>query len=203
MQIGFTVAKTPPERQYVSMSTTAPIDPKHFAIPPNDPNWQSPPAEVTFNHDVELVYMMPHMHVRGKDMTYTLIYPDGRKEIVLSVSHYDFNWQLGYNTIIKVPKGTKLHVDAHYDNSANNKWNPNPHKTVYYGEMTWEEMMFPFFGVVVDRDVNPAKILAPGGALRGPKRRWFMVPLKFTSSVASPLTVSKSSSKRPAPAANS
>ncbi len=166
--IGFTVAKEPPERRYVSLSASASTDPKQFAIPPNDPNWQSPPAEVTFNQDVELVYMMPHMHVRGKDMTYTLIYPNGRKEVVLSVPHYDFNWQLGYNTIVKVPKGTKLHVDAHYDNSANNKWNPDPNKTVYYGEMTWEEMMFPFFGVVVDKDVNPAKILAPGSGVVSP-----------------------------------
>ena len=166
--IGLTVAKQPPERRYVSLSASAPTDPKRFAIPPNDPNWQSPSAEVTFNDDVELVYMMPHMHVRGKDMTYTLIYPDGRQQVVLRVPHYDFNWQLGYNTVLKVPKGTKLHVDAHYDNSANNKWNPNPNKTVYYGEMTWEEMMFPFFGVVVGKDVNPSKILAPGGALIPP-----------------------------------
>jgi len=162
VQIGFTVAKQPPERRYVSLSSTASTDPKLFAIPPNDPNWQSPPAEVTFNQDAELVYMMPHMHVRGKDMTYTLIYPDGTKEIVLSVPHYDFNWQLGYNTSVKVLKGTKLHVDAHFDNSANNKWNPNPNKTVYYGEMTWEEMMFPFFGVVVDKSADPAKILVRG-----------------------------------------
>lgn len=162
VQIGFTVAKEAPEHRYVSLSTTAPPDPKHFAIPPNDPNWQSPPAEVTFNQDVELVYMMPHMHVRGKDMTYTLIFPDGRKEVVLSVPHYDFNWQLGYNTSVKIPKGTKLHVDAHYDNSANNKWNPNPNKTVYYGEMTWEEMMFPFFGVVIDKDADPSKVLVRG-----------------------------------------
>jgi hypothetical protein len=96
-------------------------------------------------------------------MTYTLVYPDGKQETVLSVPRYDFNWQLGYNTSIKVPKGTKLHVDAHYDNSANNKWNPNPNKTVYYGEMTWEEMMFPFFGVVIDKGVDPAKILSGGG----------------------------------------
>jgi hypothetical protein len=134
-----------------------------------DGNWQSPPADVTFNQDVELVYMMPHMHFRGKDMTYTLMYPDGRKEVVLSVPHYDFNWQLGYSTTIKVPKGTKLHVDAHFDNSPNNKFNPNPNRTVYYGEMTWEEMMFPFFGVVVDKDADPKKILSgqgprPGGA---------------------------------------
>ena len=72
---------------------------------------------------------------------------------------YDFNWQLGYWTSIGVPKGTKLHVDAHFGNSANNKFNPNSDKTVYYGNMTLEEMMFPFFGVVVDKDTDPKKII--------------------------------------------
>jgi hypothetical protein len=158
VQLGFTVAKEPPQRRYISMLATAPTDPKIFAIPPHDPNWQSPPGEVTFNEDVELVYMMPHMHFRGKDMKYTLIYPDGRQEVVLNVSHYDFHWQLGYNTIIKVPKGTKLRVDAHFDNSDNNEFNPNPNKTVYYGEMTWEEMMVGFFGIVIDKDADPRKI---------------------------------------------
>jgi hypothetical protein len=162
VQIGFTVAKEPPERRYLSLSSSAPTNPKVFAIPPNDPNWQSPPAEVTFDQDVELVYLMPHMHVRGKDMTYTLEYPDGRKEVILNVPHYDFNWQLGYDTSIKVPKGTKLHVDAHFDNSPNNKFNPNPNKTVYYGEMTWEEMMFPFFGVVVDKSADPKRVMKRG-----------------------------------------
>lgn len=165
VQIGFTIAQVPPQRRYVSLSASSPSDPAHFAIPPNDGNWQSPPAEVTFNQDVELVYMMPHMHFRGKDMIYTLVYPDGRKEVVLSVPRYDFNWQLGYNTSVKAPKGSKLHVEAHFDNSPNNKFNPNPNKTVYYGEMTWEEMMFPFFGVVVDKSVDPAKILSGRGPL--------------------------------------
>ncbi|PWT97411.1 MAG: thiol-disulfide isomerase [Terriglobia bacterium] len=165
VQIGFTVAKEPPRRRYVSMIGSSPQDPEHFAIPPNEGNWQSPPVEVTFNQDVELVFMMPHMHVRGKDMTYTLVYPDGKKEVVLNVPHYDFNWQLGYNTSLKVPKGTKLRVDAHFDNSVNNKFNPNPNRTVYYGEMTWEEMMNPFFGVVVEGDVDPNKILAPRGSV--------------------------------------
>jgi len=169
VQIGFTVTKDSPERRYLSFSSSAPTNPKLFAIPPNDPNWQSPPAEATFDQDVELVYMMPHMHVRGKDMTYTLEYPDGRKEVILNVPHYDFNWQLGYETSIQVPKGTKLRIDAHFDNSPNNKFNPDPNKTVYYGEMTWEEMMFPFFGVVVDKNVDPKKVMkrrgfSPGGA---------------------------------------
>jgi len=169
VKVGFTVLQSAPERRYVSLSSTAPTDPKRFAIPPNDANWQSPPAEATFLQDAELVFMMPHMHFRGKDMTYVLEFPDGRKQTVLSVPHYDFNWQLGYNASIHVPKGTKLVVDAHFDNSANNKFNPNPNKTVYYGTMTWEEMMFPFFGVVVDKSAAPEKLIrtpfrfGPGG----------------------------------------
>jgi hypothetical protein len=169
VKVGFTVLSEPPARRYVSLSSTAPTDPKNFAIPPNDPNWKSPPAEATFLQDAELVFMMPHMHFRGKDMTYTLEYPGGRQQILLSVPRYDFNWQLGYNTSIHVPKGAKLHIDAHFDNSAGNKFNPNPDKTVYYGTMTWEEMMFPFFGVVVEKDADPRKLIStpfrfgPGG----------------------------------------
>jgi len=168
VRVGFTVAKEAPQRRYVSFLQQPPQSPKVFAIPPNEPNWQSPPVEVTFNQDVELVSMMPHMHARGKDMTYTLEYPDGRKETVLSVPRYDFNWQLAYQTSVQVPKGTKLRVDAHFDNSAHNPANPNPNRTVYYGEMTWEEMMAPFFGVVVDRDADPKKILAPRVAANKP-----------------------------------
>jgi len=160
-RIGFTVAKAPPQRVYVSFGMSAPSDAKRFAIPPNDPNWESPPAEAVFQEDVELVWMFPHMHVRGKDMTYQLVYPDGRTETILSVPHYDFNWQLGYDVAepIKVPKGTKLVVTAHYDNSVNNKFNPDPNRTVYYGDMTWEEMMFPFFSVVVDKGAERKQII--------------------------------------------
>lgn len=159
VKVGVTVAKEPPQRRYVSLLISAPTDSKRFAIPPNDPNWLSPPAEATFLNNVELVYLMPHMHVRGKDTTWTLEYPDGRKQVILDVPHYDFNWQLGYDLSIPVPKGTKLHVDAHYDNSVNNKFNPNPNRTVYYGQMTWEEMMSPFFGVVVDRGTDATRLI--------------------------------------------
>ena len=159
VKVGFTVAKEPPPRRYVSLLISSPIDARHFAIPPNDPNWQSPSAEATFLEDVELVYMMAHMHVRGKDMKWTLEFPDGSTRVALDIPHYDFNWQLGYDAAIKIPKGTKLHVVAHYDNSANNKFNPNPNRTVYYGQMTWEEMMSPFFGVVVNRSTDVSKLI--------------------------------------------
>jgi hypothetical protein len=160
-RIGFTVAKAPPQRIYISLGMSAPSDAKHFAIPPNEGNWESPPAEAEFTEDVELVWMFPHMHVRGKDMTYRLIYPDGRTETILSVPRYDFNWQLGYDLTqpIRIPKGTKLVVTAHFDNSINNKFNPDPNRTVYYGDMTWEEMMFPFYSVVVDKGAGSRRVI--------------------------------------------
>jgi hypothetical protein len=160
-QIAFTVAKEQPKRTYVSFGISAPSDPKSFAIPPNNPNWQSPNAEAIFDQEVDLVWMFPHMHIRGKDMTYKLVYPDGKEETILSVPRYDFNWQLGYDLAkpLHVPKGTRLVVTAHYDNSTNNKMNPDPNRTVYYGDMSWEEMMFPFFSVVVDQGVDPRKVM--------------------------------------------
>jgi hypothetical protein len=160
--IGFTVAQNPPEKQWISYGISA-GGPK-FAIPPNEGNYLSPPLEVEFTTDVELVQMMPHMHLRGKDMTYHLIYPDGRDEIVLNVPKYDFNWQIVYQPMkpIRVPKGVRLHVDAHYNNSPANKFNPDPSRTVYIGRMTWEEMMAPFFSVVVPKDVPAGTVLKRG-----------------------------------------
>jgi hypothetical protein len=150
VRIGFTIAKEPPQRRYIALSTSSPSDPAHFAIPPNTANWEAPPAVVRFDHDVELVGVMPHMHVRGKAARIELAYPDGRTDTILNVPRYDFNWQLWYDTAIKVPKGTTMKAFAWYDNSAANKFNPNPNATVYYGDQTWEEMHFPSYGVVLD-----------------------------------------------------
>ena len=100
------------------------------------------------------------MHLRGKDMTYSLTYPSGKPEIVLSVPRHDFEWQMGYDAASPIPvtRGTRLHVDAHYDNSANNAANPAPGQDVHGVPQTWEEMMVPFFGVVVDAHVDPRTV---------------------------------------------
>jgi hypothetical protein len=160
--IGFTVAETAPEKRWMSYGIVG--GGPTFAIPPNDSNYKSPPFDLEFTADVDLVEMMPHMHVRGKDMTYHLVYPDGRDEVVLNVPKYDFNWQILYQPAkpIRVPKGTRMYVDAHYDNSTANRSNPNPNRTVYLGRMTWEEMMAPFFGVLVDAQTDPTKVLKLG-----------------------------------------
>jgi len=132
-KLGITLAKKVPDRRYMTFSISSPNDADSFAIPPHAANWESPPAVGIFEADCEMVWMQPHMHIRGKDMTYTLEYPDGRKETILSVPRYDFNWQLGYDLArpIKIPKGTRLVAYAHFDNSANNKFNPDPNRTVY------------------------------------------------------------------------
>ncbi|HEY1302945.1 MAG TPA: hypothetical protein VGF24_05325 [Vicinamibacterales bacterium] len=175
VKIGFTVAKTPPKRRYLALSTSSPSDRKQFAIPPLESNWEAPPAIVTFTRDVEVVGLMPHMHVRGKAARFYLDHPDGKTETILDVPRYDFNWQLWYDTSIMVPRGSKMRVIAWYDNSPGNKFNPNPKATVYYGDQTWEEMHFPSYGVVVDdikltqRDVVAAGGFVGGGAVAPPQ----------------------------------
>ena len=96
--------------------------------------------------------MHPHMHYRGKDMTYTAIYPDGHQEVVLRVPKYDFGWQTTYELAEPkvLPKGTKMHCVAHFDNSAKNPNNPDPNKTVYWGDQTWEEMMIGWIDYYLD-----------------------------------------------------
>jgi hypothetical protein len=107
---------------------------------------------------VEILNVAPHMHARGKDMTYTATYPDGRKEIVLRVPKFDFGWQTEYQlaTPLTLPKGSKLHVVAHYDNSAANRHNPDPAATVRWGDQTWEEMMIGFFTYTAAGPAVPA-----------------------------------------------
>jgi hypothetical protein len=72
---------------------------------------------------------------------------------------------LGYELAepVKVPKGTRIVAYAHYDNSANNRFNPDPNRTVYYGNQSWEEMMQPWFAVIVDKKIDPRNILKRGG----------------------------------------
>jgi hypothetical protein len=114
-----------------------------------------------FAEDAQLVWLMPHMHLRGKDMTFTLVAPNGREERILS-ARFNFNWQLGYELEepVRVRKGTHLVVVAHHDNSANNPYNPDPNKEIAWGNLTSDEMVLPWFGVIVDRDVDPERILS-------------------------------------------
>jgi len=135
-----------------------------FKIPPHADGHEVKATHVV-KEDIRLTSLMPHMHVRGKDFQYTAVYPDGREEILLKVPRYDFGWQLSYAlaTPLNLPKGTRIECVAHYDNTANNKFNPDPTKEVRWGDQTWEEMMIGWFNYTVDWKPEPVQTTGSAG----------------------------------------
>jgi hypothetical protein len=108
----------------------------------------------TFDKDVHLYSYFPHMHLRGKDMTMTAIFPNGEKKTLLKVPRYDFNWQHTYllKEPIAIPSGTRILVTAHFDNSKRNAFNPDPTATVRWGDPTYDEMMIGGMDYTIDEE---------------------------------------------------
>jgi peroxiredoxin len=146
--VGLIFAKTPPRHEV----RTRGIDDQKLVIPKLAKHHEVV-ATTTFRKEVELIGFMPHMHLRGKDFEYKVIYPNGKSEVVLNVPKYDFNWQSSYRLQkpLKVPAGSRLQCIAHYDNSPDNPNNPDPNRPVYWGEQTWEEMMVGFVDYAIPR----------------------------------------------------
>jgi hypothetical protein len=146
--IGITFAKKPPRFELLQNS----FENESIILPPHDPHYQ---AEATFRvrADARIISLTPHMHWRGKDYWYEVIYPDGKRETLLSVPRWDFNWQNTYyfKEPLRLPKGSKLHSIAHWDNSRNNLYNPAPDKSVRFGLQTWDEMMIGWVAYVWER----------------------------------------------------
>ena len=161
-KVGLVFAKHPPKRRYwMSPGTPAAFN---LVIPAGDNNAEVV-SEVTIGVDhAELVYIQPHMHLRGKDYELRAIYPTGESEIVFK-GKWNFDWQVGYQLAkpLPVPKGTRLLAIAHYDNSINNKFNPDPTKTILWGDQNWDEMQSGFLGLVVDLESDVNKIFIPSG----------------------------------------
>jgi hypothetical protein len=146
-EIGVVLAKAPPTQ--VRQEGGGQIPNTQLVIPPHHPNFEVS-AQRMMDRDTYLTNLYPHMHVRGKDVQYKIIYPDGREEVVLSVPRYDFNWQTSYRLAEPkfMPKGSLLKVTAHYDNSRANRYNPDPSQEVRWGEQTWEEMLIGYYSTV-------------------------------------------------------
>jgi hypothetical protein len=156
--VGLIVAKKPPEKMMMSFGVIN----HYFKIPPGADNHEVKGC-YTFSRDTELLTYLPHMHVRGKDMKYEVIYPDGRRDTLLYVPRYDFNWQTMYRLEkpVALPKGTRMIVTAHFDNSEKNKYNPDPTKEVRFGDPTYDEMMIGYFDFVSPAPKRPATTVNP------------------------------------------
>ena len=156
-RLGLIFAKQTPKERVLTLSAVNGT----FKIPPGDPNYR---VDATFEvpREVKLVGLHPHMHTRGKDFEYRLVFPNGDTQTILKVPAYNWHWQLWYNLAepIILPKGTKIECTAHFDNSPNNPENPDPTKTIIWGQQNWDEMMVGFFNLVFDAKL-PAKDLLP------------------------------------------
>lgn len=157
-RIGITFATEKPTERVLTLAAAN----NRFAIPPGDSNYEVD-AKLQLQDDSTLLNLLPHMHFRGKDFEYRVTYPSGEKETLLSVPHYDFNWQLTYELSQPkvLPKGTIIECTAHFDNSPNNRYNPDPTKEVHFGEQTWEEMMIGFFDVTVPINKTAMDLMVP------------------------------------------
>jgi hypothetical protein len=103
--------------------------------------------------DVMVYSFFPHAHFRGRASSFAATYPDGRRETLLSVPRYDFNWQATYSlTEPKViPAGTRITHTTTYDNSTQNKANPDADRVVPFGEQSWDEMLY---GTITYRELT-------------------------------------------------
>jgi hypothetical protein len=146
--IGLIFSKAPVEKRVITAGASA----RNLVIPPGDPNYEST-GTFAFKDDSHIESLHPHMHVRGKDFLYRLVYPDGTSKVLLSVPRYDFAWQLTYffKEPVAAPRGSRLEVVAHHDNSIKNKFNPDPTATVRWGDQTWDEMMIGYLDYTLDK----------------------------------------------------
>lgn len=150
---GLVLADAPPGHE-VAMH---PLGEPWLEIPAGDPDYKLS-RKYHVRKDIHAVAFGPHLHTRGKAFHYDVIHPDGTRETILSVPEYDFNWQNGYRLAgpLRIAAGSTIVTTAHWDNSADNPLNPDPTRTVPFGDQTWDEMFFGFMDYYVDPDA-PAK----------------------------------------------
>jgi hypothetical protein len=166
--IGLVFAKSPPPQRVMTLQ----LNNHALIIPPGADDFRVE-VQGTLPHDATLLSLFPHMHLRGKRFEYDIVHDDGNVEVLLRVN-YHFHWQLSYK--LTEPRllnaGTKLRAIAWYDNSKNNPHNPDPTKTVTWGDQTSDEMMVGFFDVAVpakmDKDTFFRRKPKPGAAIERP-----------------------------------
>ena len=165
-KLGLVLAKDPPKKRVQTLSAVNGT----FKIPPGDPNYRVD-ASFEIRKPVTLASIHPHMHARGKDFEYRVVFPNGETRTILRVPQYNWHWQLWYNLAepIDLPPGARIECTAHFDNSKNNLENPDPSKTVIWGQQSWDEMMVGFFNLVYDPKISPKDLLPESKPATGTK----------------------------------
>ena len=152
--IGLYFHESDPEEEYVILGLVN----FEFKIPPRTKHYPVV-AKYPIKRPTTIHAVLPHMHYRGKSMNYVAHYPDGKEEMIFSAADYNFNWQRFYylSEPKHLPEGSYLTVNAVFDNSAQNEFNPDPGATIYFGEQTFDEMMIGYMSVTFGDDQGPGK----------------------------------------------
>jgi hypothetical protein len=155
-RVGFVFTKRPDLR-----ITSAAMVNFTLRIPPGEPKHRVD-GQITLTADSEIRAIQPHMHLRGSSFEFHVIYPTGKDETLLKLSRYDFNWQTNYELAqpVRLPKGTALKMTATFDNSANNRANPDPSKEVYWGDQSSSEMLAAYIRLAMPVERSPAFLVA-------------------------------------------
>ncbi|PCH62023.1 MAG: hypothetical protein COC19_03455 [SAR86 cluster bacterium] len=137
----YPVGFVPEER--MSGACACHFPPTWVDIPPYDPDYEMTQT-ITIDKDAHLFSFTPHMHFRGKRLRFYAEYPDGSGEELINIANYNYNWQLAYTykTPKFVPAGTVITAVGAFDNSVQNKMNPDPSRAVPWGLQSWDEMFF-------------------------------------------------------------
>lgn len=159
-RVGLVFAKKRPVSRYITLNPSS----NNLVIPAGDSNAEVVEEATVATDNARLVYIQPHMHLRGKDYELRLVYPTGEVQTVFK-GKWDFNWQQGfdYDKPIAIPKGTRVLGISHFDNSANNPFNPDPTKEIVEGPQTWDEMSAVFLGILIPVDTDPQTVLKNSG----------------------------------------
>jgi peroxiredoxin len=154
-EIGLYLLKEKPSKRFESV----PVVNAQFEIPAGNPEAQTE-AMYGFTRGATLHSVTPHMHLRGRSMKFELLSPDGKRETICSVPRYDFNWQLTY--VLAKPRkilpGAWAVLSGSWDNSPRNPANPDPKKTIHWGDQSFDEMFLGWYNVTWDAE--PAKQLS-------------------------------------------
>ena len=149
-QVGLYLSKVPVQKEFrLAWIVNPRID-----IPAGDKAYAAR-REYKIPVDVTLHSVMPHMHMLGQTMRAKVVRPDGTEVPLIDVPKWDFNWQLSYalKEPLKVPAGSKIVVEATYDNSTGNPNNPsNPPRRVGWGEETTDEMFLLVAAYTIDSE---------------------------------------------------
>jgi len=148
--VGLIFAKSPPPQRVLTLQLTN----DKFVIPPGADDFR---VEVhgTLPNDCTLLSLFPHMHLRGKRFEYNIVEKNGHLDPLLRVN-YHFHWQMSYRLAepLALKAGTMLQAVAWFDNSSKNPHNPDPTRSVTWGDQTTDEMMVGFFDVAVPANID-------------------------------------------------